>query len=218
MRLVPRATDRSPDDPRPGCDRLIGIPSRGSAMTPDHLERGQRARVLVLSTTAFTLLFAVWLMLGMLSIKIKPELGLSDGQLYNLTLAAILAGSILRFHFGIWADRYGGRRVMTALILFTILPTLMVSRATSYAELLVCALLYGVAGNSFTVGIAWNAAWYPRERQGFALGVFGAGDVGAAVTKLIGPFFIAAGPARGVFEGLIPGGGGVLPGGLARVS
>src|SRR5437763_1106270 len=91
-------------------------------------------RVLVLSTAAFTLLFAVWLMLGMLSIKIKPELGLTDGQLYNLTIAAILSGSLLRFHFGIWADRYGGRRVMTALILFTVLPTLMVSFVSSYTE------------------------------------------------------------------------------------
>jgi NNP family nitrate/nitrite transporter-like MFS transporter len=180
-------------------------------MTPDHLDRGQRARVLVLSTTAFTLLFAVWLMLGMLSIKVKPELGLTDGQLYNLTLAAILAGSILRFNFGIWADRYGGRRVMTALILFTVLPTLMVSRATSYAELLVCALLYGVAGNSFTVGIAWNAAWYPKEKQGTALGIFGAGNVGASVTKLIGPLFIAAVPAAGFFGGFVPGGWRFIP-------
>ena len=79
--------------------------------------------MLTLSTVAFTLLFAVWLMLGMLSIKIKPELGLTDGQLYNLTIAAILAGSLLRFNFGIWTDRYGGRRVMTALILFTVVPT-----------------------------------------------------------------------------------------------
>ena len=69
-------------------------------MTPDPSEARQRSRVLVLSTVAFTLLFAVWLMLGMLSIKIKPELGLTDGQLYNLTIAAILAGSLLRFHFG----------------------------------------------------------------------------------------------------------------------
>src|SRR5215213_4708391 len=171
-------------------------------MTPDHLERGRRARVLVLSTVAFTLLFAVWLMLGMLSIKIKPELGLTDGQLYNLTIAAILAGSLLRFNFGIWTDRYGGRRVMTALILFTIIPTLLVSQVTSYVQLLICAMLYGVAGNSFTVGIAWNAAWYPKERQGFALGVFGAGNVGASVTKLIGPLLIALIPAAGFLGGL----------------
>lgn len=179
--------------------------------SPADPAQGARARVLVLSTVAFTLLFAVWLMLGMLSIKIKPELGLTDGQLYNLTLAAILAGSILRFHFGIWTDRYGGRRVMSALILFTILPTLMVSRVTSYAELLVCALLFGVAGNSFSVGIAWNAAWYPKEKQGTALGTFGAGNVGASVTKLVGPLLIAAVPAAGFFGGVVPGGWRFVP-------
>jgi NNP family nitrate/nitrite transporter-like MFS transporter len=171
----------------------------------------QRARVLTLSTTAFTLLFAVWLMLGMLSIKIKPELGLSDGQLYNLTFAAILSGSVLRLHFGIWTDRYGGRRVMTALILLTVLPTLLVSRVTSYPELLVCAILYGIAGNSFSVGIAWNAAWFPKEKQGTALGIFGAGNVGASVTKLFGPFLIAAVPAAGLFDGLVPGGWRFVP-------
>jgi nitrate/nitrite transporter NarK len=76
-----------------------------------------RNRVLWLSTIAFTVLFAVWLMLGMLSIKIKPELGLSDGQFYNLTIAAILAGSLLRFNFGIWTDRYGGRLNQLATLL-----------------------------------------------------------------------------------------------------
>jgi NNP family nitrate/nitrite transporter-like MFS transporter len=180
-------------------------------MTPDHSEAGPRARVLAVSTFAFTLLFAVWLMLGMLSIKIKPELGLSDAQLYNLTIAAILSGSLLRFNFGIWADRHGGRRVMTSLLLFTVLPTLLVSQVTSYSQLLMCALLFGVAGNSFTVGIAWNAAWFPKRRQGTALGVFGAGNVGASVTKLIGPVLIAAVPAAGFVGGLVPGGWRFIP-------
>jgi NNP family nitrate/nitrite transporter-like MFS transporter len=180
-------------------------------MTPDQTSAGARTRVLTLATVAFTLLFAVWLMLGMLSIRIKPELGLSDGQLYNLTIAAILSGSLLRFHFGVWTDRYGGRRVLTALILFTVIPTLMVSRVTSYYELLACALLYGVAGNSFSVGIAWTAAWYPKERQGTALGIFGAGNVGASVTKLVGPLLIAAVPAAGFFGGVVPGGWRFIP-------
>ena len=76
---------------------------------------------------------------------------------------------------------------------------------------MICALLYGVAGNSFTVGIAWNAAWFSKERQGTALGVFGAGNVGASVTKLIGPFFIAVVPAAGFFDGVIPGGWRFIP-------
>jgi NNP family nitrate/nitrite transporter-like MFS transporter len=167
--------------------------------------------VLVLSTAAFTLLFAVWLMLGMLGIPVSKELGLSNNQLYNLTIAAVLAGSLARFHFGVWADRFGGRVVMTALLLLTVVPTYWVSRVTSYEELLVCAALYGIAGNSFSVGIAWNAAWWPKDRQGLALGVFGAGNVGASVTKLIGPVLIAAVPAAGFASGLVPGGWRFVP-------
>ena len=171
---------------------------------------GQRQRVLWLSTAAFTLLFAVWLMLGMLSIRVKPDLSLTDGQLYNLTIAAILAGSLGRFHFGVWTDRYGGRVVLTGLLLLTVVPTYLVSRVTSYTELLACAALFGLAGNAFAVGIAWNAAWWPPARQGLALGVFGAGNVGASVTKLFGPFLIAGRAAAGFF-GLVPGGWRFIP-------
>src|SRR5205823_10015358 len=144
-------------------------------------------------------------------IPISKELGLSDAQLYGLTLTAILAGSALRFHFGVWTDRYGGRTVLTALLLVCVVPTLLVSRVTSYPELLACAALYGVAGNSFTVGIAWNAAWFPKARQGLALGIFGAGNVGASVTKLAGPLLIAVVPAAEFFGGLVPGGWRFIP-------
>jgi MFS transporter, NNP family, nitrate/nitrite transporter len=174
-------------------------------------EAGLRTRVLWLSTIAFTLLFAVWLMLGLLSIKIRPEFGLTDGQLYNLTLVAILAGSLLRFNFGVWTDQYGGRRVLTALLLFTVIPTFFVSQVSNYTQLLICAALFGVAGNSFSIGIAWCAAWFPKEKQGLALGVFGAGNVGASVTKLFGPALIAIVPAAGFLGGVIPGGWRFIP-------
>jgi NNP family nitrate/nitrite transporter-like MFS transporter len=171
---------------------------------------GQRQRVLWLSTIAFTLLFAVWLMLGVLGVPISKELNISTEGLGWLGAAAILAGSLPRFHFGIWADRHGGRLVMTVLLLFTAIPCYWVSRVHSYEELLVCALLFGLAGNSFTVGIAWNAAWFPREQQGTALGVFGAGNAGAVLTKLLFGFFgailLTLIPATGLWNGLIPGG------------
>lgn len=172
---------------------------------------GQRARILWLSTGSFTLMFAVWLMLGMLSIPIKNDLGLTDGQLYNLTIAAILSGSLLRFNFGVWTDKFGGRRVLTALLLLTVIPTVLVSQVENYTQLLICALMYGIAGNSFSIGIAWNAAWFPKNRQGLALGIFGAGNVGASVTKLTGPFIIAAVPAAGLFGGFLPGGWRFIP-------
>src|SRR5687768_9112256 len=105
----------------------------------DHDPAGPRQRVLWLSTFAFTLLFAVWLMLGVLGIKIRDDLNLTSAQFEWLLAVAILAGSLPRLHFGIWADRYGGQRLMTGTLLLTALPTYWVSRVTSYEELLACS-------------------------------------------------------------------------------
>src|SRR5438046_1574348 len=179
--------------------------------TPDAEPAGPRRRVLWLSTTAFTLLFAVWLMLGVLGIKIRDELKLTPAQFDWLLAVAILAGSLPRLHFGIWADRYGGRLVMTLTLLLTALPTFWVSRVTSYEELLACAALFGLAGNSFTVGIAWNSAWFPNRSKGTALGVFGAGNVGASATKFLAPALLATIPAAGFLGGAIPGGWRFVP-------
>lgn len=167
--------------------------------------------VLTLSTIGFTLMFAVWLMFGVLGIPIRKEFGLTDVQLSWLAAIAILNGSIWRLFFGILADRFGGRIVFTLLVLATIIPSYMVSRASSYTELMVWAFFVGMAGNAFSVGISWNSAWFPREQQGFALGVFGAGNVGASVTKLIGPWLISIVPAAGLANGFIPGGWRFVP-------
>lgn len=171
---------------------------------------GRRRRVLVTSTTAFTLMFAVWLMFGVLGIPIRDEFGLSDVELAWLSAVAILNGSIWRLPVGILADRYGGRRVFLAMLLATAVPTFLVSQASSFAVLLGLAFFAGFAGNAFSVGIAWNSAWYPRGSQGFALGVFGAGNVGASVTKLVGPALIAAVPSLTI-GGLVLGGWRFVP-------
>jgi NNP family nitrate/nitrite transporter-like MFS transporter len=169
------------------------------------------ARVLTLATTSFTLLFAVWLMLGVLAVPIKSEFGLDKVQFSWLTAIAILSGSIWRLPFGLWADRVGGRVAMTAITLITAVPCLLTSYATSYNELLLYALFFGLAGNSFTSGVAWTSAWFSAQRQGVALGTFGAGNVGASVTKLIGPALIALVPAGGLLGGAVPGGWRFVP-------
>ena len=119
--------------------------------------------------------------------------------------AAILNGSLWRLPAGMLADRFGGRRMMTLLLLLATLPTLLVAWVNSYVGLLVLAFLVGFAGNAFSAGIAWNSAWQPREHQGFALGLFGAGNVGASVTKFIGPPLIA-GTAGATYFGFVDGG------------
>lgn len=203
-------------------------------MPPTPLESvpaGPRQRVLWLSTVAFTLLFAVWLMLGVLGLELKKDPGLMLGEAATgmspdevkaavqgrfewLLAVAILAGSLPRLHFGIWADRYGGRNMMVLLLLFTAIPTYWLAHATTFAELLVCSALYGLAGNAFTLGISWCSAWYPAKTKGTALGVFGAGNVGASGTKLLViliPGLLTLVPAAGLFGGLVPGGWRVVP-------
>jgi NNP family nitrate/nitrite transporter-like MFS transporter len=181
------------------------------ARVADNTTAGGRTRVLALSSIGFTLMFAVWLMFGVLGIPIRTEFGLTDIQLSWLAAIAVLNGSLWRLAFGILADRFGGRRVFLWLILATIAPAYMVSRVATFTELMVWAFFVGMAGNAFSIGIAWNSAWFPREQQGFALGVFGAGNVGASVTKLIGPTLIAVVPAAGLAGGLIPGGWRFVP-------
>ncbi|GEM49562.1 MFS transporter [Deinococcus cellulosilyticus] len=174
-------------------------------------ERNEATRVLWLSTLGFTLMFAVWLMFGVLGIPIRKELGLTDLQMSWLTSVAVLNGAIWRLNFGILTDRLGGRKVFTALLLFTAIPAALVAYTHSYTMLLILAFMVGMAGNSFSVGIAWNSAWNSKEHQGFALGVFGAGNVGASVTKLIAPTLIAMLPVAGFLGGVIPGGWRFIP-------
>lgn len=156
-----------------------------------------RYRVMWMSTLAFTLMFAVWLQFGILQGPISEEFDLSATQIAWLIAVPSLNGSIWRLFTGIMADRWGGRVVMVALMVVTAVPTVAVIFANSYAQLMLFAFLIGLAGNSFTVGVSWNSAWFPQHQQGVALGVFGAGNVGASVTKLIAPSLLAAIPGVG---------------------
>lgn len=174
-------------------------------MTDPLAARHARA-VLTWSTAAFTLLFAVWLMFGILGLKIRAEFGLTEVQFAWLAAIAVLNGALWRLPFGVLADRLGGRRVMATLLVITAIPTAAVAYVDTYAALLACAFFIGIGGNSFSVGIAWNSAWFPKAQQGVALGTFGAGNVGASVTKLVAPLLLATIPTVGFFGGTIPGG------------
>ena len=176
----------------------------------DKAELRAANRVMWISTIGFTIMFAAWLMFGILGVKIQEELGLSKVEFSWIAAVAILNGSLWRLPAGMITDRIGGRKVMTYLLASSAIPAYFVSQAESYTMLLILAFLVGFAGNSFTAGTAWNAAWQPRERQGFALGLFGAGNVGASVTKLIGPGIIGA-TTGSVYLGFIDGGWRFIP-------
>lgn len=163
-----------------------------------------------MSTISFTLMFAVWLMFGILGKPIAKEFGLNDVQLSWIAAVAVLNGSMWRLPAGILADRYGGKIVTTVMMAVGAVASLAVSFADSYAMLLVLAFCVGIVGNSFSAGIAWNSAWFTQHRKGLALGIFGAGNVGASVTKIIGPTIIAATTGT-VVMGFLPGGWRLIP-------
>jgi NNP family nitrate/nitrite transporter-like MFS transporter len=157
-------------------------------------------------------MFAVWLMFGVLGIPIQQEFGISDSQLAWLSSVAILNGSIWRLLLGVLADRVGGKKVTVVMLLVTSIPAYLLAHLElTYTWLVVLAFFVGFAGNLFSVGIAWNSHWFDRSRQGFALGVFGAGNVGASATKFIGPAVIATTIGGSYLGGIIPGGWRFVP-------
>ncbi|WP_040159160.1 MFS transporter [Mobilicoccus massiliensis] len=184
--------------------------SQTAARTRPEPQAPGAQRVLWMSTISFTVMFAVWLMFGILGIPIQKELGLTDPQLAWVSAVAVLNGSLWRLPAGMLTDRIGGRKMTIALLIMTAVPAYLVATAHSYGMLLVLAFLVGFAGNLFSVGVAWNAAWFTRDRQGFALGLFGAGNVGASVTKFIGPALIT-GTAGATYFGFIEGGWRLVP-------
>jgi NNP family nitrate/nitrite transporter-like MFS transporter len=153
--------------------------------------KGQSA-ALWMSTVAFTVCFAVWTIFSIIGIQIKKDLGLSDTQFGLLIGTPILTGSLIRLLLGIWTDQYGGRLVYVVVMLSAALATWLLTFAYDYTTFLLAALGVGIAGGSFAVGIAYVSRWYPVEKQGTALGIFGAGNVGAAVTKFLAPVVMVA--------------------------
>ncbi|MCX7815052.1 MAG: NarK/NasA family nitrate transporter [Tepidimonas ignava] len=148
--------------------------------------------VLIVSTLAFTVCFMVWMMFGVIGIPIKKELGLNATQFGLLTATPVLTGSLVRVPLGIWTDKYGGRVVFAVLMALTVPAIWLMAYATEFWHFLVIGLFVGLAGGSFSVGTPYVARWFPKQRQGMAMGVFGAGNSGAAVNKFLAPALVVA--------------------------
>src|SRR5512144_2349734 len=152
----------------------------------------EQISALAASTLAFAVNFAVWVMFSVIGIKIKAELNLNETEFGLLVATPVLTGSLIRLPLGVLTDRYGGRIVYFLQMLAVVAPCWLLSYATEYWQYLVLGLFVGVAGGSFAVGIAYTSAWFSKERQGTAMGIFGAGNAGSSLTKFIAPLIIAA--------------------------
>ncbi|HEX7644591.1 MAG TPA: nitrate/nitrite transporter [Burkholderiaceae bacterium] len=155
-------------------------------------KNGRAIAVLAVSTLAFTVCFMAWMMFGVIGIPIKQMLNLNATQFGLLTAMPVLSGSLIRVPLGMWTDKFGGRIVMFILMAACVAPIYLIAYATQYWHFLVLGLFVGIAGGSFSAGTPYVARWFSPERQGFAMGVFGAGNSGAAMNKFVAPALIVA--------------------------
>lgn len=151
---------------------------------------GGAAWNLALGTIAFALCFTAWSLIAPFAKTFKDDLGLSYTQALFLTAVPVILGSLLRIPMGVLTDRYGGRKIFAGLLALSALPVVVFGYADTYWALIAVGFALGVAGSSFAVGVPFVAAWYAKERQGFALGVYGIGNIGTAIAFFGAPALV----------------------------
>ncbi len=136
---------------------------------------------LILATFAFAVSFALWGMISPLAKSFQMALHLSESQVWALIATPVLLGSVMRLPMGMLTDRFGGRLVFSVLLFFSVIPAFALSIVHTYTAMLIWAMLLGMAGTSFSIGVGFSSRWFPPENQGFALGIFGAGNIGQSL-------------------------------------
>ena len=144
-------------------------------------------RALFLSTTAFAVSFAVWGLLAAIAPTFTQLYNLSATEKSLMIAVPVLLGSIGRLFSGILADKYGGRNVFAALLVFSAVPAIAIGFSTSFTQLIIFGLFLGIAGTTFPVGVGFTSRWFPPEKQGTALGVYGMGNIGQSVAVFFAP-------------------------------
>jgi NNP family nitrate/nitrite transporter-like MFS transporter len=149
-------------------------------------------RVLLLNTLAFTVCFAAWTMYGVLIAFLSDHgvVQIDKAQMGWLIGVPILTGSILRLPVGLLTDRFGGKPVFIAVMLASAVGLVMTSLASSFAAFVVTGLIFGLSGAIFASGVAYTSLWFPKEKQGTALGIFGMGTAGSALTSMGAPHLL----------------------------
>ncbi|HEX8799852.1 MAG TPA: MFS transporter, partial [Terriglobales bacterium] len=155
-------------------------------------EKSSSSLQLALGTGAFALCFAVFGSMSAMMPIISKHMALTPVQKSVAIAIPVLLGSLGRIPLGILADRFGGRIVFSVVMLFSIIPAFLMGGVSDYSHLLTYGFFIGVALASFSVGVSFVNGWYPPERQGFALGVYGAGNIGQSLAAYGSPVLAAA--------------------------
>ncbi|MCX0269694.1 MFS transporter [Nocardia zapadnayensis] len=167
----------------------------GRAMAGDRTVTGGRTLMLVLATVGFALNFWAWALLSPLAPRFRDDLGLNSFQESLVVAVPVIVGSLGRIPIGALADRYGGRLMFPVVSLITVLPVLFLGLVghSALAALLIGGFFLGIGGTVFAVGVPFVSAWFPPEKQGLAIGVYGMGMGGTAISALTTVRLVEAG-------------------------
>src|SRR5215813_5080395 len=157
---------------------------------------------LVLVTVSFVICFAAWGLISAFAPRFREVFHLSATQTAFLVAVPVLLGAILRIVTGMLADRFGGRAVFAALMMIVAVPAYLVPAVSTYEKLLCVAFFLGIAGSSFAVGVGFVSRWFPPEKQGGALGIYGLGNIGQSAAVFLGPVLAAAVGWQNIFRGM----------------
>ncbi len=153
--------------------------------------QGNRLQLL-LATGAFAVCFAIFGSVSAMMPILKTRLNLSPVQVSVALALPVLLGSLGRIPLGMLTDRYGGRKVFSIVMAGSIIPVLAMGWVQTYTQLLIAAFGCGLALASFSVGAGFVSGWFPPQRQGFALGVYGAGNIGQSLAAFGAPVIAGA--------------------------
>src|SRR5512133_1320314 len=149
--------------------------------SPRRAATAGRGLALALATLGFAVNFWAWSLLSPLAPRYQEQLDLTPLAVSVMVAVPVIVGSLGRIPLGALTDRYGGRIVFALPSFLTIVPVVFLAFATAYPALLLGGLLLGLGGASFAVGVPFVNAWFPPERRGFALGLYGMGNIGTAI-------------------------------------
>ena len=157
-------------------------PVSADAPGPPSPDAAQANLALALCSVGFLLTFWAWALMGPLGATYKEELGLTSFQQSLVVALPVVVGSLGRIPVGALTDRLGGRTMFPLIAALTIIPTLFVGFVNnSLVVLLIGGFFLGIGGTSFAVGVPTVNSWFPPNRRGTAIGIFGAGMGGTAV-------------------------------------
>ncbi|WP_412971410.1 MFS transporter [Glaciecola sp. MF2-115] len=141
-----------------------------------------------MATIVFAVNFSVWTLYSVIGIELKAVLSLSSTELGLLFSAPILTGALLRLPVGIMCERYSPKMLFVIQMLILVPPLYFLPAIESFLGYLAIGLVIGISGVSFTIGIRYLTDWFDSDEQGTAMGVFGAGNAGAALSLIIVPY------------------------------